>query len=84
LSKFGQTLRHIDSSRARSKNDLGLLFCNLAMWAMRPYFDNKLREKMIHPLLVSLTVYSPQVFHAIRHTAGSTCNCGSTRAIASL
>ena len=39
---------------------------------MRPHSDDKLREKMIRPLLMSLKMYSPgKVFHAIRHTAGS-------------
>jgi integrase len=46
-----------------------LLFYNRRM---RPYSDNKLGDKMIRPLLVSLKMYSPgKVFHAIRHTAGS-------------
>jgi hypothetical protein len=39
---------------------------------MRPHSDDKLHEKMIRPLLMSLKMYSPgKVFHAIRHTAGS-------------
>jgi integrase len=51
------------------KNPTGLLFCNRRM---RPYSDNKLREKSLRPLLKSLKMYSTgRVFHAIRHTAGS-------------
>jgi len=51
------------------KNPDGLVFCNRRM---RPYSDNKLREKMLRPLLRKLNIYEPgKVFHAIRHTAGS-------------
>jgi integrase len=64
-----KALRKFILSKHYQKNDLGLLFCNCRL---RPYSDNKLREKMIRPLLVSLRMYSPgRVFHAIRHTAGS-------------
>jgi integrase len=64
-----KVLREFILSDYYRKNDLGLLFCNCKM---RPYSDNKLREKMLRPLLRQLEMYSPgKVFHAIRHTAGS-------------
>ena len=45
LSKFGQCSENgLDSSEHYWRNDLGLLFCNRRM---RPYSDNKLREKII-------------------------------------
>jgi integrase len=51
------------------KNDLGLLFCNRRN---RPYSDNKLREKALRPLLISLKMrHTGKAFHAIRHSVGS-------------
>jgi integrase len=39
---------------------------------MHPHSDNKLREKMIRPLLASLRMYSPgKAVQAIRHKARS-------------
>lgn len=50
-------------------NAMGLVFCNQRS---RPYSDNKVRAKMLRPLLDELGLYSPgKVFHAIRHTTGS-------------
>lgn len=50
-------------------NPLGLVFCNERF---RPYSDNKVRAKLLRPLLCKLGLYSPRkVFHAIRHTTGS-------------
>jgi integrase len=58
----------IDGKHFR-KNKMGLLFCNRRM---RPYSDNKLREKQLRPLLRKLKMYSSgRVFHAIRHSVGS-------------
>src|SRR6266403_2052222 len=52
-----------ESSENYRKSDLGLLFRHRRM---RPHSDNKLREKVIHPLLVSLKIYSPgKAFHSI-------------------
>lgn len=51
------------------KNPTGLLFCNRRN---RPYSDNKLREKHLTPLLVSLKMNRPGIkFHAIRHAVAS-------------
>ena len=51
------------------QNALDLVFCNQRS---RPYSDNKVRAKMLRPLLNELGLYSPgKVFHAIRHTTGS-------------
>jgi len=44
---------HSDTAEHYRKNDVGLLFCNRRM---RPYSDNKLREKMMRPLLLSLNM----------------------------
>jgi Phage integrase family/Pyridine nucleotide-disulphide oxidoreductase, dimerisation domain len=56
-------------SKHYPKNDLGLLFCNRKM---RPHSDNKLREKYLRPLLVSLKINRPGVkFHAFRHAVAS-------------
>jgi hypothetical protein len=52
-----------------SEHDLGLPFLDRRIC---PYSDNKLREKMMRPLLVSLKMYSPgKMFHAIRCTWGA-------------
>ena len=62
-------LRKFINGKHYRKNPDGLVFCNRQM---RPYSDNKLREKMLRPLLQKLNMYKPgKVFHAIRHTAGS-------------
>jgi len=57
------------SSAHYRQNALDLVFCNQRS---RPYSDNKVRAKMLRPLLAELGLYSPgKVFHAIRHTTGS-------------
>jgi len=62
-------LKKFIRSKHYRENPDGLLFCNRRM---RPYSDNKLREKMLRPLLRKLGIYVPgKMFHAIRHTAGS-------------
>ena len=58
--------KHLKSKRYR-ENPLGILFANNRL---RPYSDNKLREKHLHPLLKALGM--KQVgFHAIRHGVAS-------------
>jgi integrase len=58
--------KHMKSKRYR-ENPLGVLFANNRL---RPYSDNKLREKHLHPLLKELGM--KQVgFHAIRHGVAS-------------
>jgi len=62
-------LKTFIASRHYRKNHLGLLFCNRRN---RPYSDNKLREKALRPLLVSLKMQQTgKAFHAIRHSVGS-------------
>jgi len=54
--------KHLKSKHYR-KNPLGVLFANRRL---RPYSDNKLREKHLRPLLKSLGMKAVG-FHAIRH-----------------
>jgi len=65
LDKHYEKWTRFERARTTGNNDLGLFFCNRRM---RRHSDDKLREKMIRPLLMSLKMYSPgKVFHAIRH-----------------
>ena len=58
--------KHLKSKRFR-ENPLGVLFANRRL---RPYSDNKLREKHLRPLLKSLGMKAVG-FHAIRHGVAS-------------
>ena len=58
--------KHLKSKRFR-ENPLGVLFANNRL---RPYSDNKLREKHLRPLLKSLGMKAVG-FHAIRHGVAS-------------
>jgi integrase len=58
--------KHLKSKRYR-ENPLGVLFAN---GRLRPYSDNKLREKHLRPLLKSLQMKAVG-FHAIRHGVAS-------------
>jgi integrase len=58
--------KHLKSKHYR-KNSLGVLFANRRL---RPYSDNKLREKHLRPLLKSLGMKAVG-FHAIRHGVAS-------------
>ncbi|PYT80504.1 MAG: hypothetical protein DMG41_36825 [Acidobacteria bacterium] len=58
--------KHLKSKHFR-ENPLGVLFANRRL---RPYSDNKLREKHLRPLLKSLDMKAVG-FHAIRHGVAS-------------
>lgn len=58
--------KHLKSKHFR-ENPLGVLFANRHL---RPYSDNKLREKHLRPLLKSLDMKAVG-FHAIRHGVAS-------------
>ena len=58
--------KHLKSKHFR-ENSLGVLFANRRL---RPYSDNKLREKHLRPLLKSLGMKAIG-FHAIRHGVAS-------------
>lgn len=58
--------KHLKSKHFR-ENSLGVLFANRRL---RPYSDNKLREKHLRPLLKSLGMKAVG-FHAIRHGVAS-------------
>lgn len=58
--------KHLKSKHFR-ENPLGILFANRRL---RPYSDNKLREKHLRPLLKSLDMKAVG-FHAIRHGVAS-------------
>jgi integrase len=58
--------KHLKSKRFR-ENPLGVLFANRRL---RPYSDNKLREKHLRPLLKALGMKTVG-FHAIRHGVAS-------------
>jgi integrase len=66
-AKLAKALRRHLASKHYRENPLGVLFANRRL---RPFSDNKLREKHLRPLLKSLRM--KQVgFHAIRHGVAS-------------
>ncbi len=70
MSDFlAKKLRLFIQSADYRKNERGLLFCNRRG---RAYSDNKLREKMLRPLLLRLNMYRKgNMFHILRHYVGS-------------
>jgi site-specific recombinase XerD len=64
--KLDEFAKHLKSKHYR-ENSLGVLFANRRL---RPYSDNKLREKRLRPLLKSLGMKAVG-FHAVRHGVAS-------------